>query len=161
MKIETGIALTALLISGWSFYRLCLFQNRNEYKDTRYIFKECLSEAKDLIEKITIDMESLIRRRVDFDLLDSDYIGSYGYQQAYQAFMVHYRSMNEQKSKTIQIYQDLSETLKATDRSAFDKLILLQKEIKDIYIEFIESFAKAKTEIDGIENMANYQKKKA
>ena len=124
------VAIAAFGLGIWNLFRLLDIDKKNEYKEKRSLYQDCLSEAKELLEKIIIEYESLMVRRICFDLLDSPYIGSHGFHQAYIVFIEHRREIEAQKTDVVEIYENLDNVLNASEKEAFDACINYKKKIK-------------------------------
>ena len=155
------IALAALLLGVWNFLRLKELDEKKEYKDKHILYRECSDECSALLERITIETEELIVRSSYLDLLDSPYIGSYGFQQAHEAYIKNLREIQSCKAIVTSMYADIQKLVSLPDKDSFDGCIAKQKELKDIFLNYINSYAGAKSQLDGIEKMAIYQRENA
>ncbi|MGF1876978.1 hypothetical protein L4D77_16820 [Photobacterium frigidiphilum] len=164
-NLQLLISIIALFVSGLALFigsknycRLKELDDKNEYKDKRILSQECLGEVKELIERITLETEELFVRRNNFDLLDSQYIGSYGFQKALNEFDGHIRVVQTQLTKTKTIYGNLSNYVKLDDKEAFDECLNAKNEMKNIYLIYVKHYSKAKSQVDCIERLAKFQK---
>lgn len=155
------VAIAAFGLGIWNLFRLLDIDKKNEYKDKRILYQDCLSEAKLLLEKMIIEYESLMVRRTYFDLLESRYIGSHGFQQAYSVFTGHRREIEAQKSDVLEIYENFDNVLSISEKEAFDACMNYKKTIKSLSISYFNSYAGALAQVEGIERMAEAQRENA
>lgn len=153
------VAMVALFLSAWNYLRLKQLDEKKEYKDKRFLYGECTKECSSLLERITLETEELVVRNSYFDLMNSSYVGSDGFIQARTVYIKNLREIQACKSKVTSVYTGLHELTLLPEKESFDSCIKTQKKIKDIFLKYIENYASAKSQIDGIEKMANYQSK--
>ncbi|WP_372879274.1 hypothetical protein [Spongiibacter marinus] len=160
-ELQLLIALFALLLGIWNYSRLSSLDEKKEYKDKRFLYRDCAHECSELLERITLETEELIVRHANFDLLGSPYIGSHGYQQAHSTYIAHLREIQTCRVEITEIYTSLKDLLLLPDKESFDSCIAKQREVKDLFLRYINSYAGAKSQLDGVEKMALYMSNKA
>ncbi|CAM3524267.1 hypothetical protein VA7868_04516 [Vibrio aerogenes CECT 7868] len=152
------ISVAALVLTFFNYMRLFKLDEKKEYKDKRLYFKTCVDETKDALEIVIHQTQEVMARRNDFDLLDSPYIGSHGFQQAYNLYMMHLRNIQQIKKELSDIYKELSSSLELGDKEAFDYCTSIHKRVADCNVRYFENYSKIKSVVDGIENIARHAK---
>ncbi|ELA8137719.1 hypothetical protein RGL53_004543 [Vibrio parahaemolyticus] len=144
----------ALVVSVWNYRGLQDAELKKGYKDKRHLYQSCLDESKSLLQKMHSEIEGLIFQASYFDLLNSSYIGSHGFNEAHKEYINCLREIQTLRSATERLYEELDSVLDSEDKHAFDKCIAIQKNLKDNYLKYVKNYAKAKAQLDGIEKLA-------
>jgi hypothetical protein len=142
--IRTFIALSALALACFNFYRLHNLDAKNDYKDKRYLHKDCLDEAKSLLEKIEADLTELQQLRSTLVIRGSSYLGSIGAKDGMTNIVNVVREISVIKDNVKALYLSMDSVHSLGDQEAFDKCIKVSCELKIYYISAIEKLNSAK-----------------
>ena len=148
--IRLIIALAALALAVWNFRRLDLQDVKNNYKDKRYLHKDCLDEAKSLLEKIELELTELQSRRSTMLIRGSSYLGTKGADSGISNILEVIREISEIRDEVKTVYFSLDNIYELSDKDAFDKCMEVSFKLKTLYINSIEKLNSAKLKTDQV-----------
>jgi len=156
------IALVALGLAAWNFRRLNHQDDKNNYKDKRYLHKDCLDEAKSLLEKIETELTDLQSQRSTMLIRGSSYLGTKGADSGITNIINVIREIGDIRDQVKQVYLSLDDVYGLSDKAAFDKCMDVSCQLKVLYISSIEKLNSARLKTDQVlEVEKSHEKSKA
>jgi len=144
------VALIALALSIWNLIRVQKLDDKREYKDKHSLYKDCLEEAKSLLEKIEIELTPLESDRSTMIMRNSSFLSTKGAESGINAILDNIGKVSKVRECVNDIYRSLGLVASMSDKDAFDTCIKYSSELKEHYLVATENLNKARLETDQI-----------